>query len=1054
MSVKEPSANVAQFEEDAIAIPSTYKGKAVTAVGSMRYLTSYEVKIPSSVTEISASAFENNTYVEIVDLSDFDGKIKDKAFYNSSVKIIDLGEATEIGAQAFVGSDVQILTIPATVTKIGDNAFNDAGIMEVGFAGEFPTLGATVFGDGRRGIDEDEDGKPDDKINIIAKKTAWETFVGVAMDDDHANEFNTALTSKTGLVASNMRHYSEQEMTESSAVTGFYRTTGNNENRKVVYRGLGLSAVLYDYASIEYIDMYEASHFFKYTGTELSREVYHLDYTNKTVKLLEKNAKGEIILGNVLYDYQGYEVVYYVPENIEKIAGGAVLNNSTMRFVVIGNNVTEIGPFAFAMSNLFGVNIGTGIESIGEYAFFNNEYLQQIVFDGATAPTVGTAAFCMMIGTGGIGPILKVSDLAMYGDCAIYAKYPIDNTGWWPVADKSAFVDAFNASLDELGNLLPSISGSPAIYDNYVFSTKSESGKFYSAGNKIELAEGTLTMLGTDSTGYAFISYNDENGGTVSFARYYGLPGYPADSDPKAVQLMKLTQSGYEGTTVYGKFVSENDGYTFERRGDEAGAFGEIGNDNFTFDGFGKFAFFAQTGATVEGTYTVDGNILTLSDELGTVTLDRANKSITYKGRVMTALGEGAGVYYDVSNATKLTVDGKAYSEGQKDYDGKMTIEMNGQEPITVGYVRNGNTFKIHLNGKDRSWDYSRTSSDYVFQGYFGPEDYDMQLKFKVVESKLIGAFECQGETLRIDGYYGATLGDAKGTYVQFGDSDSYLLNIGANCYIVRINEQNDTFVYVNGAESGKWYTSTSSNYAWYFDGNGNLLYHSGDKYVAGTYQYNADTKELSVVYQGQATANDEKGMIDLEKGIGTIVYYNYGNSYAGISRTPFEKTQYANSLVARYSETKNTIEHTNSYFNIFKTGNYVFVNTYGNPMTVLTLDQSSEPTCDFDYAVTVGGETITVTFTLMYSPDASSIADKSLLTVDSTVKSEDGTIIYNVKWFNGNHIIIWGNDQYKYAKGEVAGGPAETFTFVDGSTTYEVTDYGTENAKIRTVTA
>ena len=1052
VSAKQESAQVAPFN-DAIVIPSEYKGKAVTVIGSMKNLTSYEIKVPSSITEISANAFANNNYVDIVDLSDFTGKIGEKAFYNSGIKIIDLGKTTEIGNSAFADSEVSVIAVPATVTKIGDNAFNSMSIMEVGFAGVFPTLGQTVFGDGRRG--------DDDKISVIATTEAWETLTNITMDDENSEAFNAAVTEKTGLVASYMRNYTEDEMAESVATEGILREQSDAADRKVVYRGIGLTAVFYDYSDAYLEEMYEASHFYHYLTNEIDRDTYVLDYTNKSVIMVEKNAKGEVIYDNVLYDYQGSEIVYYVPENITKIAGGAAFGNTVIRFAMIGDNVTEIGPFAFAMNNLFGVTIGGGIETIGEYAFFGNEYLQQIVFKGSTPPAIGTAAFCMMIGTGGIGPILRLSDISMYTDCYVYADLPVDDSGWWPITDKSGFVAAFNASLDDISDLLPNIDGDPAIYETSNFEKSSKSGSFYSEGNQIELEEGTITMMGTASTGYAIVHYDEEK---VGYVHYTNIPGYTSSADPKAIQMFMLTSEGITSTFVYGKFESKNDGYTFVYRGGEAGSYGEIGSDNFTFDGYGKFTFFAENGATVDGTYTANGNVLTLSDDLGTVTVDKDNKTINYNSKVMTALGEGAGIYYDASNAAKLTVDGKAYADGTKQYDGKMTIVYKNQS-TTVGYKIVNNQYVLTLNGKERTWSYSRTSSSYVFQGYYGPGDSENYLSFNIMESGYIGSFANGRDTLSLDGYFTATLGAKTGVYAWFGgDDDTLLINFDNETVIIKTDKENETFEQVTVQnEIGKWYTTTSSNYAWYFDGYGNVLYYDGT-YHNGTYEFDSATGDISIIYNGSPVQNNEKGTLNIASGTGKLVYNNYGNSYCGISRVPFEKfgsssALYAYSFIAKYDKTANKIISTSPSFSIYKSGNNLFISVYGRPSVIVSINgELNGLVCEFEYTVVKDDVLITATYEMTITQTDGSykatVAAKDF--VDSAMKSKDGTTTYNVSWVDNNHVVIWTMGSWGgsvYAMGEVADGITTTdFTIVYDGETYNVTGHGTENAVIEKV--
>ena len=1039
---------------DAVAIPATYKNKPVTEIGSMTALTSYEIKIPASVKAISKEAFANNNYVEIVDLSEFAGTIGEKAFFNSKIKMIDLGKTTSIGNQAFKNSALTIVAVPATVTALGDEALLSDSIMEIGFAGEFPTLGANVFGDGRR---------TDGSVTMIAAKSAWETLVGISINDDNTNEVNQIISQKTGLQAATMRHYSAEEIAASLKETGILREASTADDKAVVFRGIGFTAVLYDYNSVSFIEMFESTHLYKNIATLNLRETYVLNYEDNSVVKVEVNDKQEFIYQNVLYDYVGSELVYSLPSNVTKIAGGAGFMNQSVRFIEIGDSTTEVGEYAFALTNIFGVRFGEKIAKIGDNAFFGSDYLQQIVFTGSTAPEIGTAAFCTTIGTGGIGPSLLCTKLAMYADCKVYT--PLSASGWWGDPDCQPFIDALNASLSDIENL-PSINDEVVSYKSQDFKQLTASGSyFYVADKTFDLECGTVTMLGTANEGYAYIKYAENSGYKGSgYARYTSLklPGYSeyANEDPKLLECFFLTSSGLDSFKLNGRF-GENG---FELRGNEAGSYGEIGKDTFSFDGFGKFSFFGEDGTTTEGNYTVNGATITFDTLTDSAQISIEQKTLTYNGVVMTALGGEAGVYYDVNNAAKLILDGKAYTEGANNYAGKLTLTFKGQT-IETGYTITKTEIKFALNGTEKSWTYSRTSAD-VVSGYYG--NYEDNLKFKVVENTLIDTFTNGDITLSLDGYYTATVNGTDGFYRTFGESNSILLIVNDEIKIAYLNLENKTFEYATAEEAGKWYVTTSANYAWYFDGNGNLLYFSGDEYVSGTYVYDEVSKSLSVVYNGNAALNNEKGEMDAENGIGSVVYcVGTSNSYVAISRTPFEKFGYSYYMNA-YAfisavNSNNEIITTSPYFYFAKSGNTLFIYTSGNKIIIKSFEgELAGKTVEFEYTVVKESNDIKTSITATYAVTftdvdgtlkASVSAKDDYYNAVGTVKSKDGATQYTVSWIDATHVVVWKMGSWGgevLVSGTVAGGSAAEFVVGE----YKVTGYGTENATIEKIEA
>ena len=294
------------------------------------------------------------------------------------------------------------------------------------------------------------------------------------------------------------------------------------------------------------------------------------------------------------------------------------------------------------------------------------------------------------------------------------------------------------------------------------------------------------------------------------------------------------------------------------------------------------------------------------------------------------------------------------------------------------------------------------------------------------------------------------------------------MLIVNDEIKIAYLNLENKTFEYATAEEAGKWYVTTSANYAWYFDGNGNLLYFSGDEYVSGTYVYDEVSKSLSVVYNGNAALNNEKGEMDAENGIGSIVYcVGTSNSYVAISRIPFEKFGYSYYMNA-YAfisavNSNNEIITTSPYFYFAKSGNTLFIYTSGNKILIKSIEgELAGKTVEFEYTVVKESNDIKTSITATYAVTftdvdgtlkASVSAKDDYYNAVGTVKSKDGATQYTVSWIDETHVVVWKMGSWGgevLVSGTVAGGSAAEFVVGE----YKVTGYGTENATIEKIEA
>lgn len=1020
-----------KFDDD-LTFPTKIGDKTVSEIGDMSKLTSSKVTVPAGITLIGQNSFQYNTDIRIADLSAFDGVIGENAFYSSNLSIVELGSTSAISANAFANSNIQLIYIPESVRSIGNGALASSSLVEIDFEGDFPTLGQDVFGEGNS------------DLSMIASQSAWDKLTENATGEN----FEQKVQNATDLSKGSLFTWSDETVESAKAAHGFY--TGDI----TAYLGLGLNIAVYTDGNVNLADIYdgktEGDHFYDF-GSE-PRKTYLLDKGDKTSETLKANSKGEVIKDGVLYDYFGSDIVYRTPSEVTAIAGGAGMDNTSVRFVITGDNVTTIGSFAFAYGNLFGITIGEHVTAIGDYAFFYNSYLAQLIFEGTTAPTIGQGAFCDLLNGIAIVP-MTLNTLATYG---ISVKiYTVNDVISWGDPDEGyPFYEALVKSLEglDLGTIKDSSDGEekPVSYSTSDFSTL-QTSYFAAKGATYQCDLGTITMSGA-TNGYAYITLKDNKG--ESYIYFSAVPGYnlsyyDSTTAPLKIQVFtQLADGEAQSVILYGKL---GDG-KLTLRGLEAGTYGEIDSDYFVIDGYGNITYRKQDGTLLEGTYTVEGdNTLKLEDIDGieSLTIDTENHTVTFHDSQLSALGEEAGVYYDIVNRAILKLDGKATENAS----GMMELTFNGTT-VTMLYNINGKKLTFVLNGENKEWTFDKTS-DEICTGYYG--NYEHYLKFSKVSIGLKGTFtETSGSgTLILDGYFTATLNGKECVYYAFGSS--ILLFDGDNVTIYNLDEENYKFALPTAAEAGIYYTTTSQNYRVYLDGKGNLAYFTGDDYDIGTYTLNAD-KLFDVVLNGQETT--QKGFLDTEKGYGTMVYYSYGDSFMGISKKPIE-TLLSYAYVKVYFVESDKITTSSPSINVYLSGDVLFVSTYGAPFATYLLN-TQQQTQNFDFAYKYNDKTATIDVKVKKSDDAYTVSlsfkgVQEIKEFNANVDGEEKEIVFcwldEEKTKAGIYYLSYGYPTdiiYGTVDGSVESG---TFTVTDSDgNSYTVIGYNTDKVTLTKV--
>ena len=169
------------FSADAqttVTVPAVVQELRVTTIGQSafngnRSLTSVDFSEASNLTTISKYAFANTTGLQSITIPESVTSIGEMAFMGSTVSEVNFPEEgnLELGSLSFAYTMVSELTIPKSVKKLADAAFGACSLLKtVNMESDEPcTLGAKAFCNA-------EDGTFDDGFNIYVPKDKVETY--------------------------------------------------------------------------------------------------------------------------------------------------------------------------------------------------------------------------------------------------------------------------------------------------------------------------------------------------------------------------------------------------------------------------------------------------------------------------------------------------------------------------------------------------------------------------------------------------------------------------------------------------------------------------------------------------------------------------------------------------------------------------------------------------------------------------------------------------------------------------------------------------------------
>lgn len=340
-------------------------------------------RLGKGITSIGASAFENCTSLEIIELEEGITSINGYAFYGcTSLKELELPKSLKsIGENAFEGcTSLQKVTAYPKLTSLKNTSFRKCSALTIrGYEGSYIQKYAT-----EKEIPFESMGK-------------WGTC-------GYSAEWHLIDGTLTISGANNMADYSE--------------------TNKAPWTGLNITKIVVE-KYVSTIGNYAFADLGNVTEITLPNTVYEIgDYAFKNcagLKSIEIPDSLElgIISEGMFYGCTSLETIklpdnireienyafanckslcsFIVPKDVTQISEGTFLNCESLSNIILGDEITSIGNSAFIGCNLTEIQLPSGIESIGEDAFARNKFTEIIIPSGVSKLGAGAFSGCELL---------------------------------------------------------------------------------------------------------------------------------------------------------------------------------------------------------------------------------------------------------------------------------------------------------------------------------------------------------------------------------------------------------------------------------------------------------------------------------------------------------------------------------------------------------------------------------------------------------------------------------------------------------------------------------
>lgn len=339
-------------------------------------------RLGKGITSIGASAFENCTSLEIIELEEGITSINGYAFYGcTSLKELELPKSLKsIGENAFEGcTSLQKVTAYPKLTSLKNTSFRKCGALTIrGYEGSYIQKYAT-----EKEIPFESMGK----WGTCGYSAEWYLIDGTLTISGANNMADYSETNKapwTGLKVTKI-------VVENISTIGNYAFAGLSEVTEIT-----LPTTVYeigDYAfkncaglkSIEIPDSLELG--------IISEGMFYGCTSLETIKLPDNIRKIE----NYAFANCKSLRSFIVPKDVTQISEGTFLNCESLSNITLGNEITAIESSAFAGCGLTEIQLPSGITNIGEEAFVGNKFTEIIIPSGVSKLGVGAFSGCELL---------------------------------------------------------------------------------------------------------------------------------------------------------------------------------------------------------------------------------------------------------------------------------------------------------------------------------------------------------------------------------------------------------------------------------------------------------------------------------------------------------------------------------------------------------------------------------------------------------------------------------------------------------------------------------
>ena len=430
--------------------------EGVTAVGgdALRFCNFNALTLPESLEKIGSHAFDGNKSLKSVNIPAKVKTIEERAFSFCGLTELVIPEGVlVIDQDAFLGNSLKNLTLPSTITSIGESAFryNNDFQSIICNAATPPALGANAF---------DGEITPDVKVplsSIAAYRQAdgWKNFTnyyGGEMIADgityRINEKKEAMVAaaETSLTEANIPSAVEFEGNQYAVTKINDKAFSDNTNLTAVSLPESLTTLgIRAFGGCQSLKTIKIPS--KVTAIPDRCFVYCSSLESVTIP------EGVTTIGS--YAFQSCKLnALTLPESLETI-GSYAFSFCGLTELVIPEGVLVIDQDAFlgnySLKNLI---LPSTITSIGNEAFRDNDNLQSIICNAATPPALGDNVFYYSATSSVKVPLQSIAAYRQadgWKNISEYYVYEVISDGvTYRIDDKAAYVRAVDKTVSEI----------------------------------------------------------------------------------------------------------------------------------------------------------------------------------------------------------------------------------------------------------------------------------------------------------------------------------------------------------------------------------------------------------------------------------------------------------------------------------------------------------------------------------------------------------------------------------------------------------------------------